>query len=212
MRLNWAERWVVNNPSRVLQQRLEVAWLRRVLPLKPGAVILEVGCGRGAGAALILRHFRPAVLHAMDLDREMILRADRHLPAAARRRIAMYTGDTAHLPYRDQSLDAVFGFGVLHHVPDWQGALREIARVLRPGAAYYLEEIYPSIYQNFVTRHILLHPRDNRFFSHHLREALAGAGLIAKAVLEAKRVGILGVFLKAPAGSSGEEPLRTAVD
>jgi ubiquinone/menaquinone biosynthesis C-methylase UbiE len=200
MKLNWAERWVVNNPSRVFQQRLEIRWMKRVLPLDPGATVLEVGCGRGAGAAIILEHFRPRLLHAMDLDCGMLRRSKKHLRPAVRARLSMFAGDALHLPYRDATMDAVFGFGVLHHVPLWQGALREIARVLRAGGAYFLEELYPHVYQNFLTKHILLHPRENRFYSRDLWDALGGLEFAPEGVLEAKRMGVLGVFLKASAG------------
>ena len=51
MKLNWAERWVVNNPVRVFEQRMLVQRLKGMRDLEPGAVIVEIGCGRGAGAA-----------------------------------------------------------------------------------------------------------------------------------------------------------------
>ena len=57
MKLNWAERWVVNNPTRVFQQHLEIKWLQQMMPLKAGTTVLEVGCGRGAGARLIQKAF-----------------------------------------------------------------------------------------------------------------------------------------------------------
>ena len=59
MKLNWAERWAVNNPLRVLEQAIEIRRLKRMLPLPPGFTALEIGCGRGAGARVILREFRP---------------------------------------------------------------------------------------------------------------------------------------------------------
>ncbi len=196
MKLNWAERWAVNNPLRVIQQRLEIRWLRKSFGLNPGAVALEVGCGRGAGAGIILSEFRPAVLQAMDLDLRMIQRARDYLPPKLRERISFYVGDVLRLPYKDQALDAVFGFGVLHHVPDWQSALLEIARVLKPGGTYYFEEIYPSLYQNFITRRILLHPSQNRFFSHNLKEALSKCKVPLRKFMEIKKLGILGVSIK----------------
>ena len=196
MKLNWAERWVVNNPSRVFQQRVEMRWLRKKSHLKPGAAVLEVGCGRGAGAGLILSEFQPAVLQAMDLDVEMIGKAKDYLSPELGRRISFYVGDVLRLPYRDEALDAVFAFGVLHHVPDWQAALGEIARVLKTGGTYFLEEIYPSLYQNIITKHILLHPRENRFRSQDLKEALKGARLHLECHFEIGKIGILGVLLK----------------
>jgi hypothetical protein len=50
MKLNWAERWAVNNPLRVFEQAIEVGILKRMQPLQPGVIALEIGCGRGAGA------------------------------------------------------------------------------------------------------------------------------------------------------------------
>ncbi len=196
MKLNWAERWVVNNPARVFEQHFQIQWMKKTMPLPPGSSVLEVGCGRGAGASLILREFEPAVLHAMDLDIDMIRNAARYLPANQRRRIATYTGDVRHLPYRDGTLDAVFCFGVLHHVPDWRGALREIARVLKVGGVYYVEELYPTLYQNFITKHILLHPTEDRFDSQDLRTALHASSLTLEDAIEIKLVGILGVCVK----------------
>ncbi len=196
MKLNWAERWAVNNPLRVTQQRLEMRWLRKKSYLKPGAVVLEVGCGRGAGAGLILKEFHPPRLQAMDLDIEMIRKAGDYLSPESRKRISFYVGDALRLPHKDEALDALFGFGVLHHIPDWQSALREIARVLKMGGAYFLEEIYPSLYQNIITKHILLHPRENRFLSQDLKEALIAENLHLENFLELPEIGILGISIK----------------
>jgi ubiquinone/menaquinone biosynthesis C-methylase UbiE len=195
MKLNWAERWAVNNPTRPLQQKLEIQWMRRMLPLRPGAVVLEVGCGRGAGAVIISRVFRPGTLMAMDLDQQMIQRAQAYLSPMRRKEISFYVGDVLTLPCQAQGLDAVFGFGVLHHVPDWQGALKEIARVLKPGGVFFMEELYPSLYQNFITRHILLHPTQNRFRSQDLKENLERMGLHLAHFVEDCKIGILGVCI-----------------
>ena len=196
MKLNWAERWVVNNPSRVFQQRMEIGWLQRRMPLAAGAAVLEVGCGRGAGADLILKSFHLDRMHTMDLDFEMIQRAEKYLPSSQKARVFTYTGDLTHLPHPNEAFDAVFGFGVLHHVPDWRRALAEVARVLRIGGIYFLEEIYPTVYQNFITRHILLHPEEDRFSSTDLKEALRSANLSLQDTLECTQIGILAVLVK----------------
>jgi ubiquinone/menaquinone biosynthesis C-methylase UbiE len=196
MKLNWAERWAVNNPSRPIQQRLEIRWMKRRRPLAPGSVVLEVGCGRGAGAALIRKEFQPAVLQAMDLDLEMLRRGRTYLPEGVKKGSSFYVADVLRIPARVESLDAVFGFGILHHVPDWESALREIVRVLKPGGVYYLEELYPSLYQNFITKHILLHPAANRFRSADLERGLKAAGLLWDHRLEHSKIGILGISIK----------------
>jgi ubiquinone/menaquinone biosynthesis C-methylase UbiE len=196
MQLNWAERLVVNNPVRILEQRHEVRWMREKNPLPAGTRLLEVGCGRGAGAAIIVRHYQPAVLHAVDLDLRMIRKASRYVKAHLRDRIALHVADAEHLPFRSGRMDGVFGFGVLHHVPDWRRALAEMARVLKPGGVYCLEEFYPPAYQNWLTRRLLVHPREDRFFSADLRAALSSAGFALKAVKELPVLGILAVCVK----------------
>lgn len=191
MKLNWAERWAVNNPLRVLQQRVEIRWLKGEMPLKPESIALEIGCGRGAGAGIVLKQFPLARLIAMDLDIGMVQKAQARL-SAQRQRVSLLAGDVTFLPIQTGSLDAVFGFGVLHHVVVWRSVLREIARVLKPGGIYFFEELYPGLYQNLITRHLLLHPTDDRFFGPELKEALARAGLRLTQAQELKRLGILG--------------------
>ena len=196
MKLNWAERWVVNNPTRVFQQHIEIKWLQHMMPLKVGATILEVGCGRGAGAKLIHRAFKPSRLHILDLDIKMIQAAKTYLSGPIKNVMTMYVGDSIDLPFKSDSLDALFGFGFLHHVPDWRRALSEVARVLKSGGVYYIEELYPSLYQNVITKRILLHPEHDRFTSKDLRAELDAAGLSLINAFELKKMGILGVAVK----------------
>ncbi|HMK64987.1 MAG TPA: class I SAM-dependent methyltransferase, partial [Thermodesulfobacteriota bacterium] len=133
MKLNWVERWVVNNPFRVLEQNLEIRWLKKMHALDPGFVALEVGCGRGAGAGLVLKEFKPSQIHALDLDLQMLRKAQGYLSQEEKQKISLITGDACRLPLKSASVAAVFDFGALHHAVDWPSALREIARVLKPG-------------------------------------------------------------------------------
>lgn len=196
MKLNWGERWVVNNPLRVLQQRIEIRMLKKMASLAHGAEILEVGCGRGAGAGLILREFRPALLHVSDLDIAMIHKAKHYLSAEHKEKMFLFVGDASRIPYKDNVVDAVFTFGVLHHVPDWRAALAEIARVLKNNGLLFFEELYPSLYQNFITKRILLHPEHGRFLSNDLKAALKNVNLSIIHALEFRKLGILGVSVK----------------
>jgi len=92
--------------------------------------------------------------------------------------------------------DAVFGFGFLHHVPAWRDGLREVHRVLKPGGVYYMEEYYPSLYQNIITRRLTVHPEHDRFNSNDLRREFANVALDLRTTFELKRFGILGVGVK----------------
>jgi ubiquinone/menaquinone biosynthesis C-methylase UbiE len=196
MKVNWIERWFVNSPVRALMQSLEVHWLRRAQILTRGGTALEVGCGRGAGARRILNEFQPAFLHALDLDIRMIAEAKKNLSVRYRRRSSLCVGDVFELPFGGETFDAVFGFGVLHHAHDWRQSVAEIARVLKRGGAYFIEELYPPLYLNVVTKRLLLHPTENRFYSEDLRGALKGLGLELKDSLELPKFGILAVVIK----------------
>ncbi len=204
MKLNWAERWAVNNPLRVIQQALEIAWMRRALEAQPGGRFLEVGCGRGAGARLVMRFFSPDLLHATDLDLFMVKKARFYPGPGSNRKVRLVVADAGRLPYPTSAFQAVFGFGVMHHVVNWREALRELARVLVPGGYYFFEELFPPLYANCLTRRILLHPGEDRFGSQGWKKALNEVGFVLVRSLENSKVGTIGVAKLSP-GSNGHE-------
>jgi ubiquinone/menaquinone biosynthesis C-methylase UbiE len=76
-------------------------------------------------------------------------------------------------------------------VPDWQAAVAEISRVLKPGGRYYLLELYPPVYANPMVRRLLAHPTENRFKSRDLHAALRANGLACRLRLEIRFAGLL---------------------
>jgi len=181
MLLNRIETALVNNPVRAACQRhLEVPQLLRMGGRVPGPLALEVGCGRGVGTELILECFGAERVDALDLDPQMV--------ALARRRLARFgdavrvtVGDVCALPSADARYDAVFDFGIIHHVPDWRAALAEVHRVLRPGGRFYAEEVFERTLANPAVRRLLEHPREDRFDLEEFCGALAAAGFELRA-------------------------------
>ncbi len=149
MKLNWVEFAAMNNPVRAWIQRHWEA--RRLLkmggPLENGRA-LEIGCGRGVGTELIFDVFRAATVDAFDLDPRMIGRAAKRLENR-RDRVKLWVGDASQIDADDSVYDAVFDFGIIHHVPEWRKCLGEVFRVLKPGGRFYGEEIL---------RDFILHP------------------------------------------------------
>ena len=181
MLLNRVEYALMNNPVRAALQRHVEA--RRLLALggpMRGGTALELGCGRGIGAGLILDLFGARAVHAFDLDPRMVAlarRRHRHQPA-----VRLWAGDAAAIPVADETYDAVFDFGILHHLPDWRAGLREVRRVLKPNGRFYAEEVLRAFILHPVVRRTLRHPEDDRFDQHEFQEGMQAAGLAPLAV------------------------------
>jgi len=93
---------------------------------------LEIGGGSGAMAAEVLRKNPKVRLTVTDYDADMVDMARDHLAANGDRAHAK-RADATRLPFPDASFDVVLSFIMLHHVIDWEAALNEAVRVLRPG-------------------------------------------------------------------------------
>ena len=196
MELNRLERIFVNSPVRRIMQSLEVRWFWRKRPLEAAGNVLEIGCGRGVGASFILEKFNPSRLYLSDLDIKMVRRARSYLGDNGPSNVHFCQSDATDLPFGDQCFDAVFGFGFLHHVPQWRKSLAEVGRVLTTGGAYFLVEFYPQLYQNVITKHILVHPESDRFKSQDLKAAFRELHLSLVHCFELKNMGIIGVGIK----------------
>jgi SAM-dependent methyltransferase len=107
-------------------------WMKEAIgfDLFRGKRVLEVGCGTGTDLLQFARG--GAQVTGIDLTPRSV--------EIARRRFEVYglsgefaIGDAEDLAFPDESFDAVYSFGVLHHTPDTERATGEIRRVLRPG-------------------------------------------------------------------------------
>lgn len=92
--------------------------------------LLEVGCGLGTDLLQFAR--RGAIVTGVDLTPRGI--------ELVRKRFAMEglsvdarVADAEQLPFDDETFDAVYSFGVLHHTPNTAKAVNEVHRVLKPG-------------------------------------------------------------------------------
>jgi ubiquinone/menaquinone biosynthesis C-methylase UbiE len=133
---------------------------------------------------------------ALDIDPLMILLAKKRFRGKEQGLSFFHVADAQDLPYPDACMNAVFNFGIIHHLEDWERGIREIARVLLPGGLFYFEEIYPPLYANFLFRRLVAHPTGNRFHGEQFRAALSAQGLRLLPGFKESRFGILGIATK----------------
>ncbi|MBD3388044.1 MAG: methyltransferase domain-containing protein [Candidatus Altiarchaeales archaeon] len=178
MKINWAERILVNNFIWAIVQRNVIAhYWKKSVELGDEAVVLEIGCGRGAGSVILSDEFQPSRVDAFDLDEEMIGKAEDYIPIDYRERISLSVCDVKSIGASDQTYDAVFDFFTLHHVKDWEKGVSEVARVLKPGGYFAFGELYGRLLNNYIVRNIFEHPLDKRFEREAWVKALAENGL-----------------------------------
>ena len=184
MILNRAEYLLMNNPLRAaIQRRFEARRLLRMGGPMEGGKALEVGCGRGVGIELILELFGAASVDAFDLDPKMVAQA-RARHSARGDRVRVWVGDAASIAAPDGAYDAVFDFGIIHHVPEWRHAIREAHRVLKPGGVFYAEEVLRRFIVHPISRRLLDHPLHDRFDGVTFGRELEAVGLEPIAIEE----------------------------
>jgi wyosine [tRNA(Phe)-imidazoG37] synthetase (radical SAM superfamily)/SAM-dependent methyltransferase len=141
MRLTSLEKRAVNSRRHA---RRTVAVALELLPsvnLAPGARCLELGCGQGALARLLVERFEARVT-ATDFDPAQVDLA-RSRVSDLGERVSVEVADARDLPYEDGAFDAVFSFGVMHHIAGgWRQVVAEVSRVLSPNGVFVFTDIY----------------------------------------------------------------------
>jgi SAM-dependent methyltransferase len=109
------------------------AFLVERLRLRAGNRILDVGCGTGtAELRLSRRRVSQVTLVGVDLIAERTIVAERTADGH-NMRASFAAADASHLPFPDGTFDSTFCVAVLQHIAQAADALREFARVTRPG-------------------------------------------------------------------------------
>ena len=163
MRLNRLEFLAMNNPLRRLHLRfVELAIFKKFVQRHEIDLretrMLDAACGSGYSTKLLQKYFNPQFIAGFDIMPEQTR-------LALRDNIAGHycLADITRLPFKSQSIDAVFAFGILHHIEDWQSGLAELSRVLMPDGYLFVEEPNKAAVEFFGKYAGFEFPRDNRF-------------------------------------------------
>jgi SAM-dependent methyltransferase len=105
-------------------------------PVKPGELVLDMGCGGGRHAFALYK--KGAHVVALDMDAAelkdvagMFAALQPEVPDVARAQAVR--GDAYLLPFADDTFDKVIAAEILEHLPADHVAMAELARVLKPG-------------------------------------------------------------------------------
>jgi SAM-dependent methyltransferase len=130
MKLTSFERRCMNSAGHARHTERTALALFEHIELPPQATCLEIGCGQGALARLLVEHFGAHVV-ATDFDPRQVATAQERL-GDLDGMVEFRAVDARAMPFGDAKFDAVFSFGVLHHIlRGWRQAVAETARVLR---------------------------------------------------------------------------------
>lgn len=114
------------------------SWGFSYLDLRPGAHILDVGCGGGANIAKMLADVPQSTVDGLDYSNESVAYSKKTNAAHLGARCTIHQGDVSRLPYPDYALDYVTAFETIYFWPDLDAAFTEVSRVLKPKGELFI--------------------------------------------------------------------------
>ncbi|MFN2543771.1 MAG: class I SAM-dependent methyltransferase [Actinomycetota bacterium] len=131
---SYDDKWSISFDERCVSYVRDRA--ERMLPEASYDRVLEIGSGTGFFLLNLWQAGFVKEAHATDISPGMLQACGEN----ARRLgldVKLRTADAEGLPFEDGSFDLVVGHAFLHHLPEWEQALRDVHRVLAPGGAMF---------------------------------------------------------------------------
>lgn len=101
--------------------------------LSPGMSLLDVGCGPGTITLGLAQLVAPGRVIGIDMGPSEVAKAAKLASEKGLTNTSFELGDAVAMRFGDAAFDVVYSSNALEHVPDSSAAVREIARVLKPG-------------------------------------------------------------------------------
>jgi cytochrome P450/ubiquinone/menaquinone biosynthesis C-methylase UbiE len=117
-----------------IQHRSLTTWAIDLMKVRPGDLVLDVGCGGGMAVKLLAARAADGEVVGVDYSEEMVRQTARRNAEALRRgRVKVHLGNVMALPLPDAVFDKACAIETFYFWPDPVQGLREVYRVLKPG-------------------------------------------------------------------------------
>jgi ubiquinone/menaquinone biosynthesis C-methylase UbiE len=176
MKLNQFEfKLLVGRLRRLVQEHVDIKqWQKLGAKQYPMGKALDIGCGQGHGIKLALSKFKVSQVDAFDIDERMLTISRAVTKSLCDVNIS--NNSATQISADNESYDVVFDYQVLHHIVDWQAAVREAYRVMRPNAQLMIAESLPGLIEKSWWGRRMDHPQENRFTAQQLQTELHDVG------------------------------------
>jgi ubiquinone/menaquinone biosynthesis C-methylase UbiE len=142
MKLTTFEKRAMDLPERVQKTQVAAMELLEQISLPSDPRCLELGCGQGVMTRLLVERLGVHLV-ATDFDPDQVAAAERRL-IDLQEKVDLRVVDAREIPFEDAQFDAVFSFGVLHHLMGgWHRAVSEAGRALTAGGWFVCTDVLP---------------------------------------------------------------------
>ena len=140
------EKRFVNRKKKSVRNIKKFELALEYIDMKKIKIVLELGRGVGFVSHYLAETYNWKII-GTDYDDEQIQIANKLQPKMDH--LSFQVEDAAKLSFEDSSIDLVLSQNVFHHIPNWENAFKEIARVLCSGGYFvWLDLTFPRIVKN----------------------------------------------------------------
>jgi ubiquinone/menaquinone biosynthesis C-methylase UbiE len=113
-----------------------IRYIEKAYTINQDSIYLEIGCGPAHIADYVLETYN-AYFVGIDFNYEMLLTLKKYFDEKKYTKYILIYDDINNMPLKDNSVDFIYGGGVIEHFKDTNNILKESYRVLRPGGVSF---------------------------------------------------------------------------
>lgn len=141
-KLGYEDDWLEGVPEKAIESFAGTGNPFRLGALRPGDHVVDIGCGAGIDSLIAAKMVGPrGRVIGIDMTRAMLEKAQAAAELMGADHVEFRQGYGEDMPIEDDWADVVISNGVLNLFPDKSAALREMARVLKPGGRLQIGDI-----------------------------------------------------------------------